>query len=82
VSKIFSLRFGLNYFNENFKFAHCSGLVAAFRASNGKAHPRVVELAKPEEILGFNDVRGGRENKSPILISRIIPGGVADRHGE
>ena len=24
---------------------------------------------------------GGREQNSPIYISRIIPGGVADRHG-
>jgi len=31
-----------------------------------------------EEGLGFN-VMGGREQNSPIYISRIIPGGVADR---
>lgn len=30
--------------------------------------------------LGFN-VMGGKEQNSPIYISRIIPGGVADRHG-
>ena len=24
---------------------------------------------------------GGKEQNSPIYISRIIPGGVADRHG-
>ena len=30
--------------------------------------------------LGFN-VMGGREQNSPIYISRIIPGGVADRQG-
>jgi hypothetical protein len=40
----------------------------------------VVELPKTEEGLGFN-VMGGREQNSPIYISRIIPGGVADRHG-
>lgn len=55
-------------------------LVAAFAASEGHAHPRVVELPKTEEGLGFN-VMGGREQNSPIYISRIIPGGVADRHG-
>lgn len=54
--------------------------VAAFAAAEGHAHPRVVELPKNEEGLGFN-VMGGREQNSPIYISRIIPGGVADRHG-
>lgn len=44
-----------------------------------KAHPRVVELPKTDEGLGFN-VMGGKEQNSPIYISRIIPGGVADRH--
>ena len=54
--------------------------VAAFAAAEGHAHPRVVELPKTEEGLGFN-VMGGKEQNSPIYISRIIPGGVADRHG-
>lgn len=54
--------------------------MAAFAASEGHAHPRVVELPKTDEGLGFN-VMGGREQNSPIYISRIIPGGVADRHG-
>jgi hypothetical protein len=40
---------------------------------------RVVELPKTEEGLGFN-VMGGKEQNSPIYISRIIPGGVADRY--
>lgn len=53
--------------------------MAAFAASEGHAHPRVVELPKTEEGLGFN-VMGGKEQNSPIYISRIIPGGVADRH--
>lgn len=52
----------------------------AFAASEGHAHPRVVELPKTDEGLGFN-VMGGKEQNSPIYISRIIPGGVADRHG-
>lgn len=37
-------------------------------------------MPKTEEGLGFN-VMGGKEQNSPIYISRIIPGGVADRHG-
>lgn len=60
--------------------ATAKAAVAAFAASEGHAHPRVVELPKTEEGLGFN-VMGGKEQNSPIYISRIIPGGVADRHG-
>merc|ERR1711973_476450 len=60
--------------------ATAKATIAAFAASEGHAHPRVVELPKNEEGLGFN-VMGGREQNSPIYISRIIPGGVADRHG-
>jgi protein lin-7 len=55
--------------------------VAAFAAAQGNAHPRVVELPKTSEGLGFN-VMGGKEQHSPIYISRIIPGGVADRNGD
>lgn len=61
-------------------FLMCQATVAAFAASEGHAHPRVVELPKTAEGLGFN-VMGGKEQNSPIYISRIIPGGVADRHG-
>lgn len=39
-----------------------------------------MELPKTEEGLGFN-VMGGKEQNSPIYISRIIPGGVAERQG-
>ncbi|XP_063994506.1 protein lin-7 homolog C [Diachasmimorpha longicaudata] len=60
--------------------ATAKATVAAFAASEGHAHPRVVELPKTEEGLGFN-VMGGKEQNSPIYISRIIPGGVADRNG-
>merc|ERR1712033_53076 len=60
--------------------ATAKATVAAFAASEGHAHPRVVELPKTEEGLGFN-VMGGKEQNAPIYISRIIPGGVADRHG-
>jgi protein lin-7 len=63
-----------------FLFVISQATVAAFAASEGHAHPRVVELPKTDEGLGFN-VMGGREQNSPIYISRIIPGGVADRHG-
>ena len=38
---------------------------------------RVVELPKTEEGLGFN-VMGGKEQNSPIYISRIIPGDYYD----
>ena len=38
---------------------------------------RVVELPKTEEGLGFN-VMGGKEQNSPIYISRIIPGDYND----
>ncbi|ESO91697.1 hypothetical protein LOTGIDRAFT_217446 [Lottia gigantea] len=58
--------------------ATAKATVAAFAASEGHAHPRVVELPKTEEGLGFN-VMGGKEQNSPIYISRIIPDGVADR---
>jgi C-terminal processing protease CtpA/Prc len=60
--------------------ATAKATVAAFAASEGHAHPRVVELPKTAEGLGFN-VMGGKEQNSPIYISRIIPGGVADRQG-
>ncbi|XP_068674306.1 protein lin-7 homolog C-like [Montipora capricornis] len=60
--------------------ATAKATIAAFAASEGYAHPRVVELPKTEEGLGFN-VMGGREQNSPIYISRIIPGGTADRNG-
>ncbi|XP_020913341.1 protein lin-7 homolog C [Exaiptasia diaphana] len=60
--------------------ATAKATIAAFAASEGHAHPRVVELPKTDEGLGFN-VMGGREQNSPIYISRIIPAGVADRHG-
>ena len=60
--------------------ATAKSTIAAFAASEGHAHPRVVELPKTDEGLGFN-VMGGKEQNSPIYISRIIPGGVADRHG-
>uniref|UniRef100_A0A8C9ZUQ9 Protein lin-7 homolog n=1 Tax=Sander lucioperca TaxID=283035 RepID=A0A8C9ZUQ9_SANLU len=60
------------------KVSHAT--VAAFAASEGHAHPRVVELPKTEEGLGFN-IMGGKEQNSPIYISRVIPGGVADRQG-
>lgn len=40
----------------------------------------MIELIKTPEGLGFN-VMGGREQNSPIYISRIIPNGVAWRQG-
>ena len=55
------------------KLFYLQATVAAFAASEGHAHPRVVELPKTDEGLGFN-VMGGKEQNSPIYISRIIPG--------
>ncbi|KAF7240692.1 hypothetical protein EG68_10894 [Paragonimus skrjabini miyazakii] len=60
--------------------ATAKATVDAFAASEGRAHSLVVELAKTDEGLGFN-VIGGKEQKCAIHISRISPGGVADRHG-
>ena len=40
----------------------------------------MIDLPKTQEGLGFN-VMGGREQNSPIYISRIIPNGVAWKHG-
>lgn len=60
--------------------ATAKATVAAFAAAEGHAHPRIVELPKTDQGLGFN-VMGGKEQNSPIYISRIIPGGVADRQG-
>lgn len=60
--------------------AAAKATVAAFAAAEGYAHPRVIELPKTDQGLGFN-VMGGKEQNSPIYISRIIPGGVADHHG-
>ncbi|KAF7638287.1 lin-7-like protein, partial [Meloidogyne graminicola] len=54
--------------------------VAILSAAEGTAHPRVIELPKTDQGLGFN-VMGGKEQNSPIYISHIIPGGVADSHG-
>ncbi|EHB12252.1 Lin-7-like protein A [Heterocephalus glaber] len=42
--------------------------------------PEFFELPKTDEGLGFNMMRG-KEQNSPIYISRIIPGGVAERQG-
>lgn len=66
--------------NEVKASATAKATVAAFAASEGHSHPRIVELPKTDEGLGFN-VMGGREQNSPIYISRIIPGGVAARQG-
>ncbi|XP_065835368.1 protein lin-7 homolog A-like [Oscarella lobularis] len=61
--------------------ATAKATVAAFAASEGYSHPRVVELPKTDEGLGFN-VMGGLEQKSPVYVSRIIAGGVAARDGK
>ena len=38
-------------------------------------------VLQTEEGFGFN-VMGGSEQKCPLYISRIIPNGYADRHGQ
>ena len=55
--------------------SHCSHLILSHLISFYfiLSHLRVVELPKTEEGLGFN-VMGGKEQNSPIYISRIIPG--------
>uniref|UniRef100_A0A183CQ04 Protein lin-7 homolog n=1 Tax=Globodera pallida TaxID=36090 RepID=A0A183CQ04_GLOPA len=55
-------------------------LSSAAAKATGSAHPRVIDLPKTDQGLGFN-VMGGKEQNSPIYVSRIIPGGVADLHG-
>ncbi|KAL3078927.1 hypothetical protein niasHS_014709 [Heterodera schachtii] len=60
--------------------AAAKSTVAVFSAAEGSAHPRVIDLPKTDQGLGFN-VMGGKEQNSPIYVSRIIPGGVADLHG-
>ena len=47
--------------------ATAKATVAAFAASEGHPHPRVVELPKTAEGLGFN-VMGGKEQHSPIYM--------------
>ena len=61
------------HFTITVNWKNLQATVAAFAASEGHAHPRVVELPKTDEGLGFN-VMGGKEQNSPIYISRIIPG--------
>uniref|UniRef100_A0A1I8BCZ2 PDZ domain-containing protein n=1 Tax=Meloidogyne hapla TaxID=6305 RepID=A0A1I8BCZ2_MELHA len=74
--------------------AAAKSTVAVFSAAEGAAHPRLIELPKTDQGLGFN-VMGGKEQNSPIYISHVIPGnlllrkeikniflgGVADLHG-
>merc|ERR1712241_87105 len=60
--------------------ASAKATLAAFLASEDLAHPRMVELPKTRDGLGFN-VMGGQDHNAPIYISRIVAGGVASRHG-
>merc|ERR1712003_240843 len=58
--------------------ATAKATVAAFAAAEGHAHPRVVELPKTEEGLGFN-VMGGRDVRRLLRweesCSLLSPGG-------
>lgn len=58
--------------------ASAKATVAVFSASIGHSHPRVVELPKTDEGLGFNVMSF---DGSAVFISRITQGGVADKHG-
>lgn len=58
--------------------ASAKATVAVFSASIGHSHPRTVELPKTEAGLGFNVMSFDR---SAVFVSRITPGGVADKHG-
>lgn len=60
--------------------ATAKATVAIFSASEGHSHPRIVTLPKTADGLGFN-ILGGSEQGSPIFISRIIAGSVAERLG-
>lgn len=44
--------------------ATAKATVAAFAAAEGQAHPRIIELPKTDQGLGFN-VMGGKEQNSP-----------------
>eukprot|EP00800_Vazella_pourtalesii_P015556 TRINITY_DN4220_c0_g1_i1.p1 TRINITY_DN4220_c0_g1~~TRINITY_DN4220_c0_g1_i1.p1 ORF type:complete len:262 (+),score=46.05 TRINITY_DN4220_c0_g1_i1:74-787(+) len=57
--------------------------VAAFGASEGYGHPRVVELplsTSSNEGLGFSVV-GGKELQTPVMITKVSSGGLGDRYG-
>ena len=54
--------------------------VAAFAASEGQAHPRLIRLARTEHGFGFN-IAGGEGAAAPVLVSRVLPGGAAERQG-
>ena len=54
--------------------------MAAFAASEGQAHPRLIRLSRTELGFGFN-IAGGEGAGSPVLVSRVLPGGAAQRQG-
>ncbi|XP_037087876.1 protein lin-7 homolog C-like [Pollicipes pollicipes] len=58
--------------------ATAKATVAAFAASEGHAHPRLVRLERDADGLGFN-VTGGQEPGAPVLVSRVLEGGAAAR---
>lgn len=58
--------------------ASAKATVAVFSASIGHSHPRTVELPRTDEGFGFNVMS---YDGSGVFISRITPGGLADRHG-
>lgn len=57
----------------------CSDFITCPLPRNGGKISHSLSLQTPEGF-GFN-VMGGKEQKCPIYISRIIPGGYADKQG-
>lgn len=58
--------------------ASAKATVAVFSASISHSHPRTIELPETGGGFGFNVMS---YDGSGVFISRIAPGGVADKHG-
>ncbi|XP_043233355.1 protein lin-7 homolog C-like [Amphibalanus amphitrite] len=60
--------------------ATAKATVAAFAASEGQAHPRLIRLSRTEHGFGFN-IAGGEGPDAPVLVSRVLASGAAERQG-
>lgn len=60
--------------------ATAKATVAAFAASEGQAHPRLIRLSRSEHGFGFN-IAGGEGAGAAVLVSRVLPHGAAERQG-
>ena len=54
--------------------------MAAFAASEGQAHPRLIRLTRTEHGFGFN-IAGGEGPDAPVLVSRVLTSSAAERQG-